>query len=58
MRKSNAIYNYCMASGEMTDAITVIQARPKPNALPPQLILGWGVLLRLIRDGFSARNEN
>jgi glycine/D-amino acid oxidase-like deaminating enzyme len=47
-----------MASGQMTDAITMIQARPKPNRLPLQPILGWGVRLRLIRDGFIARNEN
>ena len=26
------------ASGEMTDAIAMIQARPKPNPLPPQLL--------------------
>lgn len=46
------------ASGQMTDAIAMIQARPKPNLLPPQPILSWGVRLRLIRDGIIARNEN
>ena len=46
------------ASGHMTDAIAMIQARPKPNRLPPQPILRWGVRLRLIRDSFIARKEN
>lgn len=47
-----------MANGEMTDSIAMIQARPKPNVLPPQPILGWGVRLRLMRDRVIARNEN
>jgi glycine/D-amino acid oxidase-like deaminating enzyme len=47
-----------MANGEMTDSMAMIQARPKPNALPLQPILGWGVRLRLMRDRVIARNEN
>ena len=47
-----------MACGQMTDEITMIEARPKPNLLPAQLILGWGVRMRLIRDRVIARNEN
>lgn len=47
-----------LASGQMTDAIAMIQARPKPNTLPPQPLLSLGVRLRLIRDGIIARKEN
>ena len=47
-----------MASGQMTDEITMIEARPKPNLLPAQPILGWGVRMRLVRDRVIARNEN
>ena len=47
-----------MASGQMTDAIAMIQARPKPTPLPPQPILSWGVRLRLMRDAIIARKEN
>ena len=47
-----------LASGQMTEAIAMIQARPKPNSLPPQPLLKWGVRLRLIRDGIIARKEN
>ena len=47
-----------MASGQMTDEITMIEARPKPNLLPAQPILGWGVRMRLMRDRVIARNEN
>ncbi len=47
-----------MASGQMTDTIAMIQARPKPSPLPLQPILSWGVRLRLIRDRYIARNEN
>jgi glycine/D-amino acid oxidase-like deaminating enzyme len=47
-----------MASGQMTDAIAMIQARPKPTTLPPQPILSWGVRLRLMRDAIIARKEN
>jgi len=47
-----------MASGQMTDEITMIEARPKPNLLPSQPILRWGVRLRLMRDRVIARNEN
>jgi len=46
------------ASGQMTNAIAMIQARPKPNRLPPQPLLSFGVRLRLIRDGIIARKEN
>ena len=48
----------CLASGQTTDAIAMIQARPKPNKLPPQPLLSLGVRLRLIRDGIIARKEN
>jgi glycine/D-amino acid oxidase-like deaminating enzyme len=47
-----------MASGQMTDAISMIEARPKPNMLPPQPILRWGVRMRLVRDRVIARKEN
>ncbi len=47
-----------LASGQTTDAIAMIQARPKPNKLPPQPLLSLGVRLRLIRDGIIARKEN
>ena len=47
-----------LASGQMTDEIAMIQARPKPNPLPPQPLLSLGVRLRLIRDGIIARKEN
>ena len=47
-----------LASGQTTDAIAMIQARPKPNTLPPQPLLSLGVRLRLIRDGIIARKEN
>ena len=46
------------ASGQATDAMAMIQARPKPNALPPQPFLSWGVRLRLVRDRIIARKEN
>ncbi len=47
-----------LASGQMTDTIAQIEARPKPTRLPPQPILGWGVRLRLLRDRLLARKEN
>ena len=47
-----------LASGQMTDAIAMIQARPEPTPLPPQPILSWGVRLRLMRDAIIARKEN
>jgi glycine/D-amino acid oxidase-like deaminating enzyme len=47
-----------MMSGEMTDAIAMIEARPKPTRLPPQPFLGWGVRMRLMRDRVLARKEN
>jgi len=47
-----------IASGQMTDAITMIEARPKPNQLPPQPLLRWGVRMRLMRDRVIARHEN
>jgi len=47
-----------MLSGEMTDTIAQIEARPKPTRLPPQPFLGWGVRMRLARDRLLARNEN
>ena len=47
-----------MASGQMTPEIDAIQARPKPNALPPQPLLSFGVRLRLMRDRVIARKEN
>ena len=46
------------ASGQMTDTMATIEARPKPNALPVQPLLSFGVRLRLIRDGIIARKEN
>ena len=46
------------ASGQMTDAMAMIQARPKPNPLPMQPLLSWGVRLRLVRDRIIARKEN
>ncbi len=47
-----------MMSGQMTDTIAMIEARPKPTRLPPQPFLGWGVRLRLMRDRVLARKEN
>ncbi|MCO4838447.1 MAG: FAD-binding oxidoreductase [Oceanospirillaceae bacterium] len=46
------------ASGQMTDMMAMIEARPKPNTLPPQPLLSLGVRLRLIRDGIIARKES
>ncbi|MDB9752515.1 FAD-binding oxidoreductase [Oceanospirillaceae bacterium] len=46
------------ASGQMTDTMAMIEARPKPNALPVQPLLSLGVRLRLVRDGIIARKEN
>lgn len=45
------------ACGEKTKAITAIESRPKPNWLPPNPFLRWGVQTRLFRDALLARNE-
>ena len=47
-----------MARGQMTPPIAMIEARPKPNKLPPPPLLRWGVRMRLIRDRMIARHEN
>lgn len=47
-----------LASGQMTDLIEQIEARPQPTKLPPQPFLRWGVRLRLLRDRILARKES
>ena len=45
-------------SGEMTDTIAMIEARPPPMRLPPQPLLNWGVRLHLMRDRWMAVGES
>jgi glycine/D-amino acid oxidase-like deaminating enzyme len=40
-----------------TPEIEMIEARPKPNRLPPQPFLSWGVKIRLAKDRMAARAE-
>lgn len=45
------------ASGGTNDTTSLIQNRPKPERLPPQPILKWGVALRLKKDRYFATTE-
>jgi len=45
------------AVGEKTKQMEQIEAREKPNRLPPQPFLRWGVKARLAKDRFNASKE-
>jgi glycine/D-amino acid oxidase-like deaminating enzyme len=45
------------ASGGTNDTTRLIQDRPKPEILPPQPILNWGIALRLKKDRYFAKSE-
>ncbi|MBB3771960.1 glycine/D-amino acid oxidase-like deaminating enzyme [Angulomicrobium tetraedrale] len=46
-----------LAAGQDSDLISLIKARSRPRALPPQPLLGWGARLRLMRDAWRGRSE-
>ena len=45
------------ASGGSNDTTSLIQNRPKPERLPPQPLLNWGIALRLKKDRYFAAAE-
>ena len=45
------------ASGGTNDTTSLIQNRPKPDRLPPQPMLKWGIALRLKKDRYFATTE-
>ncbi|MBL1242466.1 MAG: FAD-binding oxidoreductase [OCS116 cluster bacterium] len=45
------------ALNKSSDVKKLIDARPKPNWLPPQPVLNWGVRLKLAKDKFKATEE-
>jgi glycine/D-amino acid oxidase-like deaminating enzyme len=45
------------ASGGTNSTINMIQNRPKPERLPPQPFLNWGITLKLKMDRYLARAE-
>ena len=45
------------ASGGTNDIVSLIQNRPKPERLPPQPMLKWGIALRLRKDRYFATTE-
>jgi len=45
------------ASGGTSDLINMIQNRPKPERLPPQPFLNWGIAIKLAIDRYFAVKE-
>ena len=45
------------ASNEHTREIEAIESQKKPSWLPPQPILNFGVIMRLIYERFRAKSE-
>jgi len=45
------------ASGGTSDLINMIQHRPKPERLPPQPFLNWGIKMKLAKDRYFAAKE-
>lgn len=45
------------ASGDTNSTINMIQNRPKPERLPPQPFLNWGIALKLKKDRYFATAE-
>jgi len=45
------------ASGGSSDLINMIQNRPKPERLPPQPFLNWGIAIKLAKDRYFAAKE-
>ena len=47
-----------MASNQQSDEISIIEERKKPNWLPPQLFLNFGIYTRLAYERIRAKSEN
>ena len=47
-----------MASNQQSDEISIIDERKKPNWLPPQPFLNFGIWTRLIYERIRAKSEN